>query len=58
MYSQQLENKLSEKDQSTKNNDLIIEQYRLQLTNEKELRLSKARKIIQINFCILEVFFL
>ena len=41
-YSQQLERQLSDKDQSKNNSDLLIDQYRQQLTNEKELRSSKT----------------
>ncbi len=40
-YSQQLEKQLFDKDESKKNVDLLIDQYRQQFTNEKELRLSK-----------------
>ncbi len=37
----QYERQISEKDESKKNLDILIDQYRQQLTNEKELRLSK-----------------
>jgi hypothetical protein len=40
-YSQQLESQLFDKDESKKNVDLLIDQYRQQLSNEKDLRLSK-----------------
>jgi hypothetical protein len=42
-YSQQLEKQLFDKDESKKNIDLLIDQYRQQITNEKELRLSKKK---------------
>lgn len=37
----QLEQQICEKDQSKESVDLLVEQYRQQLTTEKELRLSK-----------------
>jgi biopolymer transport protein ExbB/TolQ len=37
----QLEHQISDKDESKKNVDLVVDQYRQQLTNEKELRISK-----------------
>jgi len=40
----QLEKQLSEKDESKKNLDLLVNQYRQQLTNEKELRISKTKR--------------
>ncbi len=40
----QLERQIFEKDESKKNVDLLIDQYRQQLTNEKELRLSNLKK--------------
>jgi len=42
----QYEQQISDQHESKKNLDLLIDQYRQQLTNEKELRLSKK----QINF--------
>ncbi len=40
----QLETQLIDKDESKKNDDLLTDQYRQQLTNEKELRTSKNKK--------------
>ncbi len=40
----QLETQLIDKDESKKNGDLLTDQYRQQLTNEKELRTSKNKK--------------
>jgi hypothetical protein len=38
-----LHQQLFAKDESKKNGDLIIDQYQQQITNEKELRLSKNK---------------
>jgi len=46
----QLEQQILDKDQSKKNVDLLIDQYRQQLTNEKELRISKKKKNFIIQF--------
>ncbi|CAF3576825.1 unnamed protein product [Rotaria sordida] len=46
--SQQLERQLLDKDQSQKNSDLIIDQYRQQFTNEKELRLKADNELENI----------
>jgi len=40
-YSHELERQLFDKDEAQKNVNVIIDQYRQQLTTEKELRLSK-----------------
>ena len=40
----QFERQISDKDEAKKNVDLLIDQYRQQLTNEKELRTSKIIK--------------
>ena len=54
-YSQQLEGQLSDKIQSEKDTDLLIDQYRQQLTSEKELRLSKEKLSFSdlVDFCLL-----
>jgi septal ring factor EnvC (AmiA/AmiB activator) len=43
----QLERQISDKDESKKNADLRINQYRQELTSEKELRISKISHFIQ-----------
>ncbi|CAF2796492.1 unnamed protein product [Rotaria sp. Silwood2] len=54
-YIQQLEKQLSDKDQSKKNSDLIIDQYRQQLTNEKELRLKANTELENIRSKFLQL---
>ncbi|CAF5218166.1 unnamed protein product, partial [Rotaria magnacalcarata] len=54
-YSQQLETQLSEKDQTKTNNDLIIDQYQQQLSNEKELRLKADDELENIRSKFLEL---
>ena len=40
-HCRQLEQQISDKDQSKKNVDLLLNQYQQQLTDEKQLRISK-----------------
>ncbi|CAF3575245.1 unnamed protein product [Rotaria socialis] len=54
-YSQQLETQLSEKDQTKTNNDLIVDQYRQQLSNEKELRLKADDELENIRSKFLDL---
>jgi hypothetical protein len=44
-YSQKLEKQLIDKDESKKNVELLVDQYRQQLSNEKDLRLSKRTNL-------------
>ncbi len=47
-YSHELERQLFDKDEAQKNVNVIIDQYRQQLTTEKELRLSKKSFVFLI----------
>ncbi|CAF0895169.1 unnamed protein product [Rotaria sp. Silwood1] len=54
-FAQQLERQLSDKDASKANTDLIIDQYRQQLTNEKELRLKADTELENIRSKFLQL---
>ncbi|CAF3392823.1 unnamed protein product [Rotaria sp. Silwood1] len=54
-FAQQLERQLSDKDASKANSDLIIDQYRQQLTNEKELRLKADTELENIRSKFLQL---
>jgi len=47
-YSHELERQLFDKDEAQKNVHVIVDQYRQQLTTEKELRLSKKSFVFLI----------